>query len=88
MKFKDVSWGPDLKRDGEVCDVTLQIQGSELKFETLCRMSETLGTKLIDIESGHESEGCPTCGYGCESWVELQIREAVIPLSIYDPNNP
>lgn len=85
MDFRDVSWGPDLKRDGQVCDVTIEIQGSELAFSRLQQISEILRTKLINITSNHQSDGCPTCGYGCESWVELNVREAVLPLDIYDP---
>jgi len=58
--------------------VEIQVIGADLTFEYLCKISEVLKTKNIDIRAVHGSDGCPTCGHGTEDWVELDISDAEI----------
>lgn len=51
--------------------------GSFLTFDFLCKISDLLQTKSIDLEDQYHIGGCETCDYGSTSSATIVIRDAV-----------
>lgn len=59
------------------CQDHLLVQAhGTLKFEHLAAISALFGTEAIDIGSDTDGNGCSSCGYGANSWIELSIYDA------------
>lgn len=51
--------------------------GGFMTFELLCKVSELLQTKSIDLKDEYYSPGCETCDYGSSAEATIVIRNAV-----------
>lgn len=69
-----------LEKEELIIEIKTMYDYVDFNFEFLSAISEILGTKNINIGDKWHYDGCKTCDYGSQYYIELHITDITKPL--------